>query len=280
MIGGGTRTARVKGKNIRVPAETSYARWRKSLEPLLADKNLDKIRAVAAKSGNVLTAGIGQALNAKTVQEIAEIVRRAPENVRVVWNLAHEDIKILDSNFKGGARYFPAEKGIRLDISEDATAFDQKPYRKILHESAHLIDHRMENYSGYRSVNFKDEIFARTLINEAAARVKALLIAKDFEAVCEQISAELASLPLAEQHEVSDIWYGVSNGEIYGHYGHPGDYWTRDGGANVAREAFAHMLTASAQNPAAVKHIRKYFPRSFELFEEIVTDYVKGEEQL
>ena len=51
---------------------------------------------------------------------------------------------------------------------------------------------------------------------------------------------------------------------------------TENGGENLPKEAFAHMFCAIIQNPEALNYIEKYFPKSYEIFNEMIEEYVKG----
>ena len=42
------------------------------------------------------------------------------------------------------------------------------------------------------------------------------------------------------------------------------------------QEAFAHMFCATIHNPEALANIKKYFPNSYKVFEEMIDDFVKG----
>ena len=43
----------------------------------------------------------------------------------------------------------------------------------------------------------------------------------------------------------------------------------------MAKETFAHMFCATIQNPEALNHIKKYFPESYKIFNEMLEEYVQ-----
>ena len=43
----------------------------------------------------------------------------------------------------------------------------------------------------------------------------------------------------------------------------------------MPKEAFAHMFRASIQSPESLVVIKKYFPKSYNVFEDIIADFVK-----
>lgn len=241
-----------------------------------SDENLVKIRLSAAQSGNILSAGISTTLTAADVSAIVEQVRNAPENIRAIWNLAQGEMKILDAEYQGTAHYSENERGVKFNLQRDKISPFQKPYRTFFHETAHFIDNWLEGYNGYRSVT---SALGETLRQEAQDYIKAVAKSSQLEnldAACRAISAELRSIPNELQHEVSDLWQGASDRKVFGNWGHQRqDYWTENAGANLTKEAFAHMFCAAINNPAALIQIKKFFPKSHAIFEQMIEEAVK-----
>jgi hypothetical protein len=79
---------------------------------------------------------------------------------------------------------------------------------------------------------------------------------------------------LAENIKISrahDIFEGLTDGKIYGLSGHKSmdsKYWKKTGTLNI--EAFAHMYSGKISNQESYESIKKYFPKSVELFEEML----------
>ncbi len=237
----------------------------------------------AAKNDVILTAGLSRSLAVEDIVSIVEMVRQAPENIRVLWNLANADMKILDKSYSGTPHYDPSERGIRFNIATDRAGIFHKPYKSVFHELGHLIDRFMNEK--FQSVVYKGGLFGDTLRAEAAKYVRLtterLKLRMGTKIVTEskvykEINRELLLISEENLPEVSDIWHGVTQGKVdsgHGHYDF--DYWTRNGGVNLPKEAFAHMFRAIIQNPESLVAIKKYFPKSYGIFEDMISDFLK-----
>jgi len=69
--------------------------------------NLKVIRVKAAENHVVLTSGLSQVYPVDDVQQIVSWVSNAPENIRVLWNLANAEMKVLDKSYGGVPHYDP-----------------------------------------------------------------------------------------------------------------------------------------------------------------------------
>lgn len=78
--------------------------------------------------------------------------------------------------------------------------------------------------------------------------------------------------------DLSDILDGATNHKIDCGIGHPGKYWsdrTYDGLADgLATEAFAEMMDSTFANPESLDLIKKYLPKSYKLFQEMLKNMV------
>ena len=222
-------------------------------------------------------------MGVEDIAKISEQVSNAPENIRVLWNLASADMKILDKNYSGTPHYALSERGIRFNIAIDRAGLFQRPYQSTFHELGHLIDHFMNE--GYMSVTYKNGLFGDTLRAEAAEyirlttkKLKPRMGAKTLadSKVYKEIKRGLLLISEENLHEVSDIWHGATLGKVdvgHGHY--ESDYWTKNNGANLVKETFAHMFCATIQSPESLAAVKKYFPRSYSVFEKMIGDFIK-----
>ena len=90
--------------------------------------------------------------------------------------------------------------------------------------------------------------------------------------VYQKISQDLRSMSLLEQQDISDMFDGITNGKAFGYTQHSystKDYWKKH---KVGTEAFAEMFDATINNPESLKKIKEYFPKSYEIFEEIIKE--------
>ena len=240
--------------------------------------NLRFIRVKAAENHVVLTSGLSQIYSVDDIQQIVSLVRNDPENIRVLWNLANAEMKVLDTTEEGISHYLPSKLGFKLNLADDRA----DNYRGTFHEIGHLLD----QFMGFKSVAYKDGLFNATLRAEAEDYIRLTTAKLEFrrgtteitsDMVYDVISRELRLIITDNRHEISDIWHGATTGKVNGGFGHynPPDYWTKDGGINLPKEAFAHMFRASIQSPESLAVIKKYFPKSCNVFEDIIADFVK-----
>lgn len=92
-----------------------------------------------------------------------------------------------------------------------------------------------------------------------------------YSAVEKMIKNSGSGLAIAD---LSDILEGATAGKIQCGYGHGVQYWrdrTYDGVPNgLATEAFAEMMSATFTNPESLAVIKKYLPKSYSVFQEML----------
>jgi Phage minor capsid protein 2 len=89
------------------------------------------------------------------------------------------------------------------------------------------------------------------------------------------IEKEIRKLPLNERADLSDIIEGASKAKVNGGFGHGAKYW-KDRPHGLPCEAFAEMMDSSVANPKQFEAIKRYFPKSIEVFYEILDFITKG----
>jgi hypothetical protein len=67
---------------------------------------------------------------------------------------------------------------------------------------------------------------------------------------------------------LSDILGGLSGNNIKGKAGHASSYWNDKG--KIGKETFAHLYSGKITNAKSYENIQKFFPKTTELFEEIL----------
>lgn len=90
--------------------------------------------------------------------------------------------------------------------------------------------------------------------------------------VYDKVSDELTDKPIITTRDVTDIWEGITKGKTQGYVSHIAanpKYWDS---ISVGTEAFAEMFDAAINNSGSLAEIKRYFPKSYELFEEIMED--------
>lgn len=89
----------------------------------------------------------------------------------------------------------------------------------------------------------------------------------------EQLQKELREIPLIERGNLSDIIEAQSNAKVIGGIGHGKKYWQYK--PRLSSEPFAEMFDALIANPEALSHIQRYFPESFDVFNEMIIEMSK-----
>ena len=267
-------------------AKKAYDRY------LLAVNNLNKVHIEAARHNVIFNTGLSHAYTADEIAEITAHIRNTPEKIRSLWNLFSRDIKVLDRDCNETAHYSVAHRGIKLSDFRDKNRnllHGFSPYATLFHESGHLIDNAMNNFTLFRSVTFKGGIFDKTLKQEAEEYINTTFLRLKSEAVAAGKSAktiskkdaykaienELFSMTHIQRADVSDIWEGATACKVRDTYVHGRKYWKEDPD-NLSKEAFAEMFQAVICSPESLEQIKRYFPKSYEIFEEIIEEFVKG----
>lgn len=79
--------------------------------------------------------------------------------------------------------------------------------------------------------------------------------------------------------DLSDIMEGATRGKIKCGFGHGASYWTdrtHDGVHDgLATEAFAEMMDSTFANPESLETIKKYLPKSYTVFQEMLKEILK-----
>lgn len=126
------------------------------------------------------------------------------------------------------------------------------------HEHGHLVDDLAGNLSDDK--NFI-QLLESDSLSYRIAYGKAHHLGT-FDKVDKAISEELGDM--RKDSAISDLFDGVTQGNIVGCASHPKEYWkNRD---NVTSEAFAHMFEAQFDKKR-YEQMKKYFPNALEYFE-------------
>ena len=93
------------------------------------------------------------------------------------------------------------------------------------------------------------------------------------------IEKEIRELSPKAKADLSDILEGATNGKISAGFGHGSSYWSKRRNAGIddglATEAFAEMIDSTMASPESLKTIKKYLPKSYGVFQEMVQALAK-----
>lgn len=218
-------------------------------------------------------------------------------NLRAVWDKYENELRVGDAHKKGGA--YAMGRSLYLDIDKCAkgNSFD-KPYQVVFHEAGHGLDsacRTLANQSGVFASHFsgaykgglfpqtiKDEVqelvnaYDKKLKAEYKARGETYRKAYAYKALENEISA-YNSYAMAD---LSDILEGATGAKVRCGYGHGASYWKDRtiGGISdgLATEAFAEMTDSTFANPESLELIKKYLPKSYKVYEEMLEVMLNG----
>lgn len=80
----------------------------------------------------------------------------------------------------------------------------------------------------------------------------------------------LKDMPLIASADISDVFGAFTENEVSAYTGHDVSYYSSDTRAKAAGEAFAEMFSAKINNPKSLESFKKYLPKSYSIFKEIL----------
>lgn len=168
-----------------------------------------------------------------------------------------------DGNYhQGGKVYLNALDSIN-DPRGISTAY--------FHEFGHLIDKKASGTNSKLSMS--SSVFGEAIRNDVKDYINKFQEENGtfgaYRKLSEELGANMSIEEAAKFHAVSDIFDGVTKGQISGRYGHSGKpgYWQQDGA--LESETFAHMFQAQF-NDEEYALLEKYFPNALKEFETLI----------
>lgn len=214
-------------------------------------------------------------------------------SVREMYASAKYKDNIFDKTLRAEAeRYVDAtHERIKSETAARLDTLDLRGMRDdgLLSDATYsALRRKLRVYSRVTSPGFKAEDYGYTPeeVKQAKAYKKEIVSAvkKDpaFRAATkrqrayEAVSKELMGLPDAAQMDVSDIFGGATGNKAVGNWGHwDKSYWDSENTA-LAREAFAEFYSASISNEESLAVLKRYFPDSAAIFDDIIDAIEKG----
>lgn len=196
-----------------------------------------------------------------------------------------KQIWVADTKFKGQAHYSAISNELKLNLAKDAKGSpSEDAFKTLFHESGHNIDHLSNSIFSRKpfSLLYKDGLFPKTLREEARVTAQNRLVeirktlpnAPIMNAYVD-ITKDIRSLKAKDNVYVSDIFSGATRNKVKATGYHPTTYWQRGGDSALATEAFAQMYSASILNENATNIIKKYFPKSYEIYRDMIEEMIK-----
>ncbi len=89
------------------------------------------------------------------------------------------------------------------------------------------------------------------------------------------LEKEIRAMDKMKMADLSDIVEGATNAKVKAGFGHGASYWKK-GDQKLSTEAFAEMFDSSIANTEQLKAIKEYFPKGYEIFQEMLEAILKG----
>ena len=219
------------------------------------------------------------------------------DTLRAVWDKYEDEIRVGDAKHKGGAYCSGRTIYVNVDKCAQGNSYD-KPYQVVFHEIGHGIDsagRKLAQGSGVFAPHFsgayKGGIFPQTIKDEVMELVSAYdkKLKAEYKAkglkyskakAYKALEDEIRAYSSYARADLSDIIEGATSARTQCGYGHGASYW-RDrtiGGISdgLATEAFAEMTDSLMTNPESLELIKKYLPKSYKLYEEMLGVLLNG----
>lgn len=89
------------------------------------------------------------------------------------------------------------------------------------------------------------------------------------------LEKEIRAMDKRKMADLSDIVEGATNAKVKAGFGHGASYWKK-GDQKLSTEAFAEMFDSSIANTEQLEAIKEYFPKAYEIFQEMLEAILKG----
>ena len=231
-------------------------------------EGLCKIATALKKTDNAFYTPATKSITFSAAKDSVERESRAPWST-MYHEFGHNIDNISCNQTKNNYFSHEYQNGIFPDtIKAEAKLIVNERFRKIKEDFKTLpISEYLEKYkqcwNPWTYKSFKN--------NEAFAKEWAK---PDSQMVCELLANEIRENQTKSKPAISDIFEGATNGRVSDGYGHGKTYWKKSKD-NLATEAFANMFSASLTTKEQLEEIRKYFPKSVKIFEQMISELEK-----
>lgn len=168
-------------------------------------------------------------------------------------------------NYKNGLFPQTIESEVKdlIDAYDKAIKTDWKAHSgdwKYLHDKGYISDWSFDFFKDYGKWVGGEPKYSKSLAYSFLER-------------------EIKEISSFGRSDISDMLEGVTRGKISCGFGHRKTYWTKRmiGGRNggLAMEAFAEMTSATVTNPESLSTIKKYLPKSYGVWEDMIKEISK-----
>lgn len=274
MEGIGERWTRsVDGVTGKIPANTTFAEWKKGhvqpAAPLSSPPSGGKIVGKDPQKTFSSTVRGQQGITSEYGDALEQRFAGGTDPAKQAFSKFVGQGSVANGAYTGTPHFDRSTQKVSMDFAKDA-ANPRGAGTTFFHEHGHFIDFQAGPGVGYLSTQSPE--FGNLLRSDFDRYIKAAMKAhtvKKTEAyalVGQELHGDLT-------HAISDLFGGLSKNKCVGRYGHwKVSYWSNPGA--VEKEAFAHMIEAQF-NTEKRTLMEKYFPDALAEFERLLAEVIK-----
>lgn len=233
---------------------------------------------------------IGKKLSKQLTEEeqkiLAELLDNAPENMKKLWNKYSDKFNLYARDSEKNS-YNPLTKRIKINDEFLLGSSVKKPFERLVHEIGHRIDNiigsdgKLLSTLKFASADYFSDKYESNLRNMLIKEywiyyngIKNKLNTEKENKIFEEMEREFSVYSRYQKSIISDLFSGITKNEVNFGSSHESKYWEDE--STLPAEAFAHFTGALITNNEGVELIRRYFPKSLEIYNEIINNAVKG----
>ena len=129
----------------------------------------------------------------------------------------------------------------------------------------------MEYFSDKYESNLRDMLIKEYQIYYNS--IKERLNKENEKEIYKEIKKEFSTYSNYQKVIISDLFSGITKNKLNLKYSHESSYWK--GENRLPAEAFVHFTGASITNNEGIELIKKYFPKSLKIYNEIINNSLK-----
>lgn len=234
------------------------------------------------------------AYGANHANAVMAMLQNAPAHIREMWEEYAAQFRATEMRRgERGAYYAPADDSVHLNIREVARGdIIHTPYGTLFHEYGHMTDYliarnrNQSRYSAYSDLfqgvgangapivhwSSSGGLLGRTAKEEMEGHLSRIrqqnpaLTQK--QAARELANEAMSKYSMLDRSDISDMFEGAGIGIAFPlGAGHGLNYW--DGRGN-SKEIFAEIISAEAAHPGSLKAIKEYFPKTYQVYQDMV----------
>ena len=232
------------------------------------------------------------AYGANHANAVLAILQNAPAHIRALWEQYAAQFRATNMRRDEGAFYSPRDDSVHLHIPSVARGDAiSTPYSVLFHEYGHMTDYLIARGEGYSHISYSDlfqgvgaggkpilrhgsagGLLGRTAKDELEGHLSRIRrqnpnMTRD-QAARVLVSEARGKYSMLDRSDISDMFEGAGIGISHPlGAGHGLDYWSSRGNG---KEIFAEIISAEAAHPGSLKAIKEYFPRTYQVYQDMM----------